>query len=366
MPKLEVHAMKQALRLASKGRGRTSPNPLVGAVVVQRDQIVGEGWHRGAGMPHAEPEALAMAGKKARGAVMYVNLEPCAHSGRTGPCTRAIIEAGISRVVAAMVDPDPQVSGKGISDLRAAGIEVEVGLLGTDAQGLNEAYVVHRSQGRPFVLYKVASTFDGRTGAPDRSSKWISGEKARSDVHRLRSNVDAIMVGVGTVLADDPSLTVRKLTTYRHPLRVVVDSHLRTAPNAKVLSGEAPTLIFSCEDFQTENADELKEAGAEIVVVGNGEGGLSIKQMLAFLAQRNVVTLLLEGGPTLAGSFEREDMIDKYVLYLSAKLVGGHGSAGILEGWAAESMTQARGLEITGIRKVGADVRIEAYPVGRT
>lgn len=335
---------------------------MVGAVLVRRSRIVGEGWHRGAGSPHAEREALANAGVHARDAVMYVNLEPCAHTGRTGPCTKAIIKAGVSKVVVAMVDPDPLVRGKGIAELQEAGIEVEVGSLRADAERLNEAYVLHRSWGRPFVIYKAAVTFDGRTSAPDRSSKWISGEKARRDVQRLRSEVDAIVVGVETVLSDDPSLTVRGVAGNRNPIRVVMDSRLRTSPHANVLLGDEATLIFCGSDADSSRVGALEEAGAEIVFIGNDGTGLSIKQMLRTLAEREVVTVLLEGGPTLAGSFEREEMIDRYVLYLSPKIVGGLGSAGILEGWAAGNIQGARSLEIVNVKRVGEDVRVEAYP----
>lgn len=355
--------MKKALRLASKGRGRTSPNPMVGAVIVDRGHIIGEGWHRGPGSPHAESEALASAGTAAKGAVMYVNLEPCAHTGRTGPCAKAIIDAGLSKVVVAMVDPDPLVRGKGIAELEAAGIEVEVGALRTEAERLNEAYVVHRSLGRPFVVYKVAATFDGRTSAPDRSSKWISGEKARADVQRLRSAMDAIVVGVETVLSDDPALTNRGLRSEHRPMRVVMDSRLRTEPQAKILLGDGTTLIFCGDDIDSARASALEKAGAEVVPIGVDGNGLSIKQMLRLLAEREVVTVLLEGGPTLAGSFQREEMIDRYVLYLSSKIMGGLGSAGILEGWTAKTIQEARPLEIINVKRVGEDVRVEAYPV---
>ncbi|MBW3590992.1 MAG: bifunctional diaminohydroxyphosphoribosylaminopyrimidine deaminase/5-amino-6-(5-phosphoribosylamino)uracil reductase RibD, partial [Actinobacteria bacterium] len=235
--------MKWALRLAARGRGRTSPNPMVGAVIVKHDDVVGTGWHRKVGADHAEAVALAQAGSRAKGATMYVTLEPCAHHGRTAPCVDAIIEAGISRVVAAIEDPDPLVSGAGAAALRAAGVEVEFGLLSNDASKLNEEYLVHRREGRPYVTLKMATSFDGKAAAADGSSQWLTCEEARRDAHRLRAQSDAICAGIGTVLADDPRLTARGVQVVAPRLRVVVDSTGRTPIESRVLSDDAPTLV---------------------------------------------------------------------------------------------------------------------------
>ncbi|TMK45408.1 MAG: bifunctional diaminohydroxyphosphoribosylaminopyrimidine deaminase/5-amino-6-(5-phosphoribosylamino)uracil reductase RibD, partial [Actinobacteria bacterium] len=235
--------MRLALRLARKGLGRTSPNPAVGAVVVAGGRVVGTGWHRQAGTEHAEVLALREAGDAARGATLYVTLEPCAHHGRTPPCVEAVLASGVGRVVAAMQDPDPLVAGRGFRALRESGVEVEVGTEGKAAADLNEAYLTHRRLGRPFVTYKAAMSLDGRTAAADRTSHWITGPTARRDVQRLRAASDAICVGIGTVLADNPSLTVRTPNAARRPLRVVVDSLARTPPGARVLDGAAPTLV---------------------------------------------------------------------------------------------------------------------------
>lgn len=358
--------MKLALRLARKGEGRTSPNPMVGAVIVRGNRIAGAGWHRGPGEPHAEALALAEAGARAAGATAYVTLEPCAHHGRTPPCTGALISARVKRVVAAMADPDPLVDGGGIRALRAAGIDVEVGALEDEARRANAAYIVHRTLGRPFVTYKSAASLDGRIAARDGTSQWITGAEARRDVQRLRSRSDAIMVGIGTVLADDPSLTVRGPSAARPRLRVVVDSAARTPPDARVISPEAPKLIVTVEDPSTERVRRLVRAGAEVLSVESEEGRVALLPMLRRLAERGVMSLLLEGGGTLAGAFAAAGLIDRYLFYVAPKLIGGGGTLGALEGWAASTIGEAAQLRIEGVRRVGEDLRVEAYPLARS
>lgn len=354
--------MRQALRLAARGRGRTSPNPMVGCVLVKDGVVVGSGWHHRAGEPHAEALALREAGNDALGASAYVTLEPCASQGRTPPCANALVAAGVARVVAAMEDPDSRTAGKGLALLAAAGISVEVGVLEAEARRLNEQYVVHRSTGRPFVTYKAGMSLDGRTAAEDGSSQWITSPEARRDAHRLRAGSDAICAGVGTVLADDPQLTVRGVASSGRPLRVVVDSDARTPPDAKILSSEAQTVIFTAAGDGSPTVVRLKEAGAEVVCVPGEHGRVDLREMLRILGDRGIVSLLLEGGATLAGAFAASQLIDRYVFYLAPKLLGS-SAAGALSGWAAGSIGDAAELSITEVKRIGPDLRVTAYPV---
>ncbi|MEX2587039.1 MAG: bifunctional diaminohydroxyphosphoribosylaminopyrimidine deaminase/5-amino-6-(5-phosphoribosylamino)uracil reductase RibD [Actinomycetota bacterium] len=354
--------MKWALRLAARGRGRTSPNPMVGAVIVRHDDVVGTGWHRKAGAGHAEAVALAQAGSRAKGSTMYVTLEPCAHHGRTPPCVDAIIDAGVSRVVAAIEDPDPLVSGAGAAALREAGVEVEFGLLSKAATTLNEEYLVHRREGRPFVTLKMATSFDGRVAAADGSSQWITCEESRRDAHRLRAQSDAICAGIGTVLADDPRLTVREVQVAAPRLRVVVDSTARTPIDSRILSEDAPTLIATALPPDDERVSVLKKAGAEVLSMAGPDRRVSILHLLHALAGRSVISLLLEGGPRLAGCFAAQGMIDRYVFYMAPKLLG-ERARGSVEGWTAESIDESRDLRITEFKRLGSDLKVIAYPV---
>ncbi|MGH2773073.1 MAG: bifunctional diaminohydroxyphosphoribosylaminopyrimidine deaminase/5-amino-6-(5-phosphoribosylamino)uracil reductase RibD [Actinomycetota bacterium] len=358
----DVAFMKQALALARKERGRTSPNPTVGSVVVANGEVIGAGRHRGPGTPHGEAAAVAAAGPAVAGSTVYVTLEPCAHHGRTPPCTEALIAAGVSRVVAAIEDPDPRVSGRGFAALRAAGIEVEDGCLADEAAELNRAYLIHRSQQRPMVVCKTAATLDGKTSAGDGSSQWITGPQARADVHRVRSRMDAICAGIGTVLADDPSLTVRSGGKHLSgPLRVIVDSKARTPPGTRVLDGSAPTLIAVAETAPGAAVAGLTDAGAEVVRLPEEGGRVSIPALTSHLARMGVLSVLLEGGPTLAAAFRAARLIDRYVIYLGPKLIA-DGAKGILEGPPASSIGLAEELEIVSVRKIGLDIKIEAVP----
>jgi diaminohydroxyphosphoribosylaminopyrimidine deaminase/5-amino-6-(5-phosphoribosylamino)uracil reductase len=367
--------MRRALALARRGEGRTSPNPMVGAVLVSRGAVVGEGWHRAAGTPHAEVHALQAAGDEAKGSTLYVTLEPCSHHGRTPPCTDAVVTAGVERVVVAMLDPDGRVAGRGAERLREAGIAVDTGVLEQEARRVNEAYIVHRTLGRPFVTCKAAITLDGRTAAADGSSQWITGAEARRDVHRLRARSDAVVAGIGTVLADDPSLTVRDVPLIhpgRPPLRVVVDTRARTPLRAKVLLPETPTLVVTAAGADPGAVAQLQAAGADVLGIsgprpgsdfGSDFGGrVPIPAMLAALGTRGIVSLLLEGGATLAGAFVAAGCVDRFVFYVAPKLLGAPGTHGAVEGWAAASMDAAASLEIESVRRFGDDLRIIARP----
>jgi diaminohydroxyphosphoribosylaminopyrimidine deaminase/5-amino-6-(5-phosphoribosylamino)uracil reductase len=354
--------MRRALALAERGRGLVSPNPLVGAVVVRQDRVVGEGWHDGPGNPHAEIHALRAAGDVAHGATLYVTLEPCDHHGRTPPCTNAILEAGIARVVAAACDPNPIVDGRGFERLRRAGVEVASGVLEAEAERLNEAFAKHVRTGLPLVVLKMAATLDGKVAARDGSSRWITGEEARAEVHRMRAAADAILVGAGTILADDPSLTVRDPDYRGHPvLRVLVDARGRVPATAKLFSDQAPTLVVTTEASPEERRGEWAQAGADVVVFDYAtKGGVSLDALFAHLGKRDVQLVLVEGGPTLAWSAVRDGLVDKLVLFLAPKLVGGAGAPGILGGEGLAPIAEALDVEIVDVALVGRDIKVEA------
>ncbi len=352
----------RALALAERGRGLVSPNPMVGAVVVRDGKVVGEGWHGGPGKPHAEVVALREAGDVARGATLYTTLEPCDHFGRTPPCTESILSAGVARVVSAAGDPNPMVDGRGLARLSAAGIDVRQGPLAGEAERLNEAYVKHVRTGLPFVTWKMAATLDGKVAARDGTSRWITGEAARADVHRLRAAADAIVVGAGTALADDPSLTVRDPGYRGAPvLRVVVDARGRVPETGQVFDRSAPTLVATTEASPRERREAWRRAGAEVVVYGPEGDLVPPRALLADLGKRDVQGLLLEGGPTLAWAFVEEGLVDNLVLYLGPGLVGGTDAPGILGGRGFAPIAEALQVEIASFDRVGSDLRVEAH-----
>jgi len=345
--------MRRALRLAARGAGRTSPNPMVGAVLVRDDEVIAEGWHQRAGEPHAEAIALERAGERARGATLYLNLEPCAHQGRTPPCATAVIGAGVARVVAAMRDPDPRVDGRGLRAIRDAGIEAESGVLEAEARRLNEGFISRVERGRPFVLLKLATTIDGRVAVAGR--RYLSGKSAIKEVHRLRDRYDAVMVGVGTVLADDPELTVREVKG-RDPLRVVLDAEARTPPAAKVVRSLDPqrTIIFVARDADQRRTKRLRDAGVLLATLPRAEpDGLDVSAGLRWLAEHGVNTVLSEGGPHVAASLLRDKVVDR-VLFIVTPVAGGPGVPAI-EGLAAP-------VELASLRakRLGSDVLLEA------
>ena len=346
----EEAAMRRAAVLAARGLGTASPNPVVGCVVLGADgtTVAGQGWHERAGGPHAEVAALQAAGHRARGGTAVVTLEPCAHTGRTGPCTSALIDAGVRRVVVAVADPDPVAAG-GAAVLRQAGIDVEIGVGAREAEAVNEHWLHAVRTGRPFVTWKFAASLDGRVAARDGSSRWITGSEARADAHRLRAACDAVLVGIGTVLADDPELAVRDAPVPRgQPLRVVLDSRGRTPAQARVRNGSADTLVLTATD-----------------VPGAPGYGLDLPAVLGLLAGRGVRRVLVEGGPTVAGAFVDAGLVDEVVAYLAPALLGGPPAHPALSGHGAATVAGIRRLRTVDVDRLGVDLRVTARPVPR-
>jgi diaminohydroxyphosphoribosylaminopyrimidine deaminase/5-amino-6-(5-phosphoribosylamino)uracil reductase len=364
-PDTHIEHMREALALAERGLGHVSPNPMVGAVVVDASGVtIGRGWYAGPrGAPHAEVRALREAGDRARGATVYSSLEPCDHHASTPPCTDALIAAGVARVVVAATDPNPLVDGRGIARLRAAGVEVIEGVLAEEAHRRNCAFDCHIRTGLPFVVWKVAASLDGKTAARDGSSRWISSPEARADAHRLRAWSDAIVVGAGTVVADDPHLTVRapELADARQPTRVVVDSSGRVDPAAAVFDDGAPTLVATTERAPEARVRAWEAAGAEAMVLeADRSGGVSPIALVAALGKRDVQGVLLEGGATLAWSFLREDAIDRVVQYIAPLVVAGASAHGVVAGEGFAPIDTARRLSFRRVERVGPDLRVEA------
>lgn len=361
----ELQALRRAVELSRAALGTTSPNPPVGAVVLDAGgRTVGEGWTRPPGDPHAEVVALAQAGDRARGGTAIVSLEPCRHTGRTGPCTQALLDAGVARVVVGCTDPTPDAGG-GADRLREAGVDVEAGVLTDEVErGPLEAWLTSRVTGRPFVTWKYAATLDGRAAAADGTSRWITGEQARADVHRLRGEVDAVVAGVGTILADDPLLTTRPDPGHQ-PLRVVVDSTGRTPLTARALSGPRPAVV--AVRAGTPQADETDPARAypnTLVLPGDDDGHVDLHELLRQLAaQHGVVSVLLEGGPTLAGSFVEQGLVDKVVGYVAPLLLGDGPAA--LRHAGVGTIAAAHRLRLDDVAQIGADVRLVLRPEKR-
>lgn len=361
----ETAAMLRAADLAAYALGSTSPNPTVGAVVLDAvGHAVGEGYTSPPGGPHAEIHALAMAGDRAKGGTLVTTLEPCNHTGRTGPCSQAIIAAGITRVVIGVTDPNPEAAG-GARTLRKAGIAVESGVEELVAARSNEAWLASVRLGRPFVTWKYAASLDGRAAAADGSSQWITSGEARADGHRLRAQSDAVMVGSGTILADDSHLTVRsggKLAETQ-PLRVVVDTHARTPLDANVVDKAARTLIACGDDADPDAVQQLRAVAEVVVLPRSHEGRVDLAVLLGELFRRDVRSLLLEGGPALAGAFVDDRCVDRVVAYLAPALIGGDGTPA-LAGVGALSIERAWRMQIDDVRRIGPDLRIEARPAG--
>jgi len=354
------HAMMaRALRLAQRGAYTTRPNPMVGCVIARGDDVVGEGWHQRKGGPHAEVFALEAAGERARDATAYVTLEPCAHTGSTGPCADALIAAGVIRVVGAMRDPFPQVDGAGFERLQAAGIAVETGLMETQARALNRGFLSRIERGRPWLRIKLATSIDGRSALASGESKWISGEPARLDVQRWRARAGALLTGAGTVLIDDPQLTVRmeEDADFIPPLRVVLDPGLATVARGRIREGDAPTLYIHAPDARMPHGLE----NVDHVHVDVREGRFDLHAVLKILVERRINEVQVEAGATLAGAFLTAGLVDELLLYVAPVLLGERARP-MFDGLHIDAMTERFGMKIVETRRLGADVRVLLAP----
>ena len=349
--------MARALQLAEQGLYSTTPNPRVGCVIVNDGLVVGEGWHRRAGEAHAEVHALRAAAGKARGATAYVTLEPCSHYGRTPPCADALIAAGVTRVVAAMQDPNPAVSGNGLARLRASGVAVGCGLLASAAEELNIGFVSRMTRGRPWVRMKLATSLDGKTALENGASQWITGAAARQDGHRWRARACAILSGIGTVLADNPQLNVRDVETSRQPLKVVIDSRLELPLDARLLAGGAVLLVTVSADLGKANA--LRELGVEILNLPNASGNVDLPELMQELGRRGINELHVEGGYRLSGALVAAGLVDELLLYQAPCLIG-DAARGMLDMPSLLSLENKQQLTIRDVRMVGSDLRVLA------
>jgi len=354
--------MEQALTLARYAIGRTSPNPLVGAVIIRDGRVVGQGWHRQAGTPHAEINALQQAGELARNATIYVTLEPCSHHGRTGPCVEALIAAGIKKVIIAMTDPNPLVAGQGILKLREAGIEVVEGVLASKAAKLNEVFIKWVSTKMPFVLLKSAMSLDGKIASYTGHSKWITGTESRAYVHELRDMYDAILVGIGTVLADNPSLTTRMSYQGKNPIRVIVDSKARTPIESNVVTdGLAKTIIAVTHEAMQTKVDALRACGVEVIICESKDGVVNLSYLFKILGEQQITSILIEGGATINASVLEDNLVDKVHWFIAPKIIGGSGAPGPIGGKGIAEVNNAKVFEDVHIELIGEDILISAY-----
>ncbi|WP_066064696.1 bifunctional diaminohydroxyphosphoribosylaminopyrimidine deaminase/5-amino-6-(5-phosphoribosylamino)uracil reductase RibD [Neobacillus soli] len=353
--------MNLALNLAEGTLGQTSPNPVVGAVVVKDNQIIGMGAHLKAGEPHAEVHAIGMAGEKAKDATLYVTLEPCSHFGKTPPCADLIIKAGLGRVFVATTDPNPEVAGTGIDRLRKAGIEVEVGVLQDEARELNKVFFYNIQTGLPYVTLKSAASLDGKTATVTGESMWITGEEARNDVHQIRHQHDGILAGVNTVLKDNPSLTTRIPAGGKNPIRIIMDTQLRTPLNAKVIiDQQASTWIVTGAEVDQKRVIQFNELGIEVIKMESQR--ISIKDMLIILGKRGITSLFVEGGAEVHGSFLKERAFQQVITYVAPKLIGGKHAPTSFGGQGIEKIADAISLNIKKVDLIGKDIRIIAQP----
>lgn len=354
--------MKKALRLAAKGRGRTSPNPMVGAVIVKGGKIIAADYHRKAGTPHAEILALRKAGKLAKGATLFINLEPCCHTDKkTPPCTNAIIESGLKKVVIAMIDPNPKVADKGIKALKDAGIETEVGLMETGAEKLNESFAKFIIKREPFVILKSAQSLDGKIAIASGESKWITGDKSRQYVHKLRNEVDAVMVGIGTVIADNPSLDCR-VRGSRNPFRIIVDSTLRIPLNAKVLKhDDQKTIIATTNKADRKIIDSIIKTGHKVLTVKSKAGKVDLKSLMKELGRLEITSVMIEGGASLNASAISSDIVDKVILFCAPKIIGGVDAVPSIGGISPASLKKIVKVKDLQVKQVGDDFMFEGY-----
>lgn len=352
--------MTRALQLAEQGLYSTQPNPRVGCVIVKDGKIIGEGAHLKAGEPHAEVFALRQAGEQACGATTYVTLEPCSHTGRTPPCSQALIDAGVTKVIAAMVDPNPLVAGSGLAHLQMHGIEAISGLMQAQASALNLGFISRMSRGFPYVRSKIAASLDGKTALNNGVSQWITGEAARLDVQHWRARSCAILTGIGTVLADNPSMTVRDLQVNRQPLKVIVDSQLQTPISAKILQGGHALIAFAKPNSQKEA--QLLAAGAQLLCIPNDAGKVCLKTLLKHLASCEINEVLIEAGEGLNGALMAHGLIDELLLYYAPKLMGSTAKS-LFAMPELTQMSQAIHLDIIDMRQIGGDIRLRAKPI---
>lgn len=352
--------MARAIQLAKKGRYTTDPNPRVGCVLVRDDVVIGEGWHVKAGLGHAEVEALKTV-RDAQGATAYVTLEPCSHHGKTPPCCDALIKAGVSRVVAAMQDPNPVVAGRGLEKLKAAGIEVSCGVLQDDAMALNRGFIKRMTENRPFVRSKLAMSLDGRTAMASGESKWITSAQARADVHRLRAESSAILTGINTVLADDPALNARVNFDVVQPVRVVLDSRLQMPVTAQMVNLPGRTLILTCVQDEAKQ-QALQQAGFEVYqLADNNNGQLDLHEVMAFLATQQINEVLVEAGSMLNGALLAENLIDELVVYMAPCILGDQGR-GLFHLPGVTAIVDKKLLRLLDVRQVGGDLRLTLKP----
>ena len=365
MTKTDEKLMREALRLARKGMGRTSPNPAVGAVIVHDGKIIASGYHKRAGDNHAEVEALAkMHGRAGEDDVLYVTLEPCNHHGRTPPCTQAILEKGLKKVVVGMRDPNPEVAGSGCEFLARKGVEIKTGVLESECRELNEGYIKYVLTGRPYVVAKSAQTLDGGVATSSGHSYWVTNEMSRQFVHQLRNRLDGVMVGVGTVLADDPSLTTRlKRGRGRDPVRIIVDTHLRTPDSAKVLNSESSseTLMVVGPDVPVEHLRRVEKKGVSILTCPTKEGRIDLGILLNLLGGMNMTSVLVEGGAAIMASLINEGLIDKFYIFKAPKILGGNDGMPMASGSGPQKMDAALRLKDISVRRFGDDVLISGY-----
>lgn len=358
---LDKEYMVRALELAERGMGRVNPNPLVGAVIVKNGRIIGEGWHEYYGGPHAEVNAVNNAKEDVKGATIYVTLEPCSHQGKTPPCAELLKAAGFGRVVVAMTDPNPLVAGRGIALLRQAGITVEVGLCEGEARRLNEIFIHYILSGLPFVIMKSAMTLDGKTATAEGESKWITGPASRDYVHRIRHRVSGIMVGIGTVLSDDPSLTARTEEGC-DPIRIIVDTHLRIPMGARVLQGPGRTIIAATADHDKQKYEALAALDAvEVLIAGQAGSGVDLPQLMRQLGAKGIDSVLLEGGSELNWSMVSQGLVDKVMMFIAPKILGGGDAKTPVGGPGFPGLDQALVLEDIEVLRFGEDTLIEGY-----
>ncbi|MCL6106286.1 MAG: bifunctional diaminohydroxyphosphoribosylaminopyrimidine deaminase/5-amino-6-(5-phosphoribosylamino)uracil reductase RibD [Actinobacteria bacterium] len=364
---IDISFMQRALNLAELARGRTSPNPIVGAVIVKDGNVIGEGYHQRAGADHAEVAAIKAAGGDVKDATVYVTLEPCCHTGRTGPCTSALIEAGVARVLVASLDPSAKVNGKGVKLLEAAGIEVEIlnGAVAARARSQNEAFRKHAVTGLPFVIFKSAMSLDGKIATSTGDSRWISGEESRALVHAMRAEADAIAVGSGTAAIDDPMLTCRLPGDYKQPLRIVFDSGAGMDPASKLAktAKDVKTLVFVVEGASPERTRSLQKAGIDVIETSASEGRVAVGEALTRLGSMDppVLSLLLEGGPTLAASFVEAGVVDKVMFFVAPRIIGGQAARTPVEGQGFRLVGESMPLYRMGYGQIGDDILITAY-----